>query len=178
MQASPSHEQGWLGGASRLLYLLLGSCSSLLSLLSPASLCLHLGRSWSLLGYDSCGLSPGSWALEPGGPGGCPLPARPGLRPASPCPACGQERRPGAPPCVVGEGLSSWPGQCPSAAWWSWGPHPQGSPPLTRPGSCSGLGQVLGAGEGQCSWSPEAALEDAVLNCLRGCVLVSRASWR
>ena len=69
---------------------------------SVSSLPLSPSESWSLLGSDSCGLSPGSWALEPGGPGGCPLPARPGLRPASPCPACGQERRPGAPPCVGG----------------------------------------------------------------------------
>ena len=33
-------------------------------------------------------------------------------------------------------------------------------------------GRSWGVGEGQCRWSPEATLEDAVLNCLRGCVLV------
>lgn len=72
---------------------------------------LHLGESWSLLGSYSCGLSPGSQTLEPGGPGGGlsshPQP-RPGLCPASPCPACGQERRPGAPP-LCGRGRASPP---------------------------------------------------------------------
>ena len=38
MQAAPSQGQGRPGGASRLLFCPVGSCSSLLSLLSPASL--------------------------------------------------------------------------------------------------------------------------------------------
>ena len=45
----------------------------------------------------------------------------------------------GPSPVWQGEGFSSERGQCPSAAWWSRGPHPQGSPPLPHPG-CSGLG--------------------------------------
>ena len=144
VHAAPSQEQGWLGGTSRLRFRLLGSCSSLLSLLSPASLCLHPSRGpcWVPTAVGSAQVL-GLWSLV--GPGAVLSP-----------PVLGSAQLPLAQPVVrsaglgplpvLGEGLSSELGQCPSAAWWSWGPYPQGSPPLTCPGSCSGLGQVLGGG--------------------------------
>lgn len=104
---------------------------------------LHLGESWSLLGSYSCGLSPGSQTLEPGGPGGgavLPPPAPSWALPSFPLPSLWSGAQAWGPsPVWQGEGFSSERGQCPSAAWWSRGPHPQGSPPLPHPG-CSGLG--------------------------------------
>ena len=129
---------------------------------------LHLGRSWSLLGSDSRELSPGSQTLEPGGLGAVLPASNPILGSAQLPLAQPVVRSTGLGPLPVwwGEGLSSEPGQCPSAAWWSWGPHPQGSPPFTHPG-CSGLGQVLGGGRGPVQAAPRGCPGDGVLNCLR-----------
>lgn len=106
-----------------------------------------LGPCWAPTATGS-GQALGLWSPGPAGswwvPGVVLCQACPRLCLASPCPACGQE--PGSGHILAWSGGSSplSRGQCSSAVWWSWGPPLSGLPTSHNPGSCSGLGQVLG----------------------------------
>lgn len=131
---------------------------------------LHLGESWSLLGSYSCGLSPGSQTLEPGGPGGgCP---------PTPNPVLGSAQLPlaqpvvrsaglGPLPCVAGGGLLLRAGSVPLCCLVVSGSPPSGFPTSPPPRLQWPGGRSWGVAEGQCRRRPGAGLGDTVLSCLR-----------
>lgn len=144
--------------------------------LQPPSVSIWAGRGscWVLTAVGSAQVL-GLWSLA--GPGAVLSP-----------PVLGSTQLPLAQPVVRSAGLGPlpvWWGRASPPSWVSAPLLPGGlgvptlSVPHLSPAQAPAVawGRSWGVGEGQCRWSPEAALEDAMLNCLQGCVLVSPASW-
>lgn len=155
---------------SRLLFRPMGLCSSLLSLLSPASLIsiwASRGPCWAPTAVGSAQVLR-LWSLA--GRGGC--------CPPTPNPVLGSAQLPlaqpvvrsaglGPLPCVAGGGLLLRAGSVPLCCLVVSGSPPSGFPTSPPPRLQWPGGRSWGVAEGQCRRRPGAGLGDAVLSCLR-----------